>query len=389
MHALINISSFFENSFAKLKTNIDKIVLGCICAGFLSVFIFPSNPDLFRHQMFWGFVFLWSTISLSAAIVFDSKIAGITLAYFGWNSLRILAANTSADWAIGISSQSFITLALLTFFVIAVGRTPSMRKEIPGLLAAICFGVSCLLIVKKSLGLLPYAYMNNAAADASMIAVLYPILICGPHRGQQAPTWLSILFFIVPPIACGVSGSSTGVAAIGLASVIYYFSFIRKHEFRLIALIGLGATFVILLASIPLFFTDHVMADNGRYGIWRFMLTCWWHGYDRVFGAGGGTFFLLGPALMLKAKFDANALFAWMHNDYFQILFEQGIAGLVLFLLTAYVILKRAFNRLWLFSSLVTFGFTMLLQYPLRFLASALIAAVLAGEALSDQKENR
>ena len=75
-------------------------------------------------------------------------------------------------------------------------------------------------------------------------------------------------------------------------------------------------------------------------------------------------------------------LFFWLHNDWLQILFEQGPVGLVSVLVLSLYALKKSFRRPYLFGAGCAYCAVMLGNYPLRmalpsFIGVFLLAAVL------------
>jgi hypothetical protein len=372
--------------------------LALFSIAFLAAFLLPQNPDLYRHQIM-AFMLLACfslALFLAGAVRKTSEyiLLAVTIFYFGHSFIRILAARGSADWAMALSGQSlFLFFGPMLFFSLQGVHT---RILTPTLMSLVCLGSSLVLIAMKLSGRVPYSFMNNPSADASILAVLYPVLGFGPNyinlNHQKYPHWIGLasgaVTGFVPVIAICMCGSTTGTIALAIALAISCLRYLNFKDEKLAAMYTwfFGAALFAIVVISHHYLNKPFFQDSGRYAIWRSMMALWWQDQAHLFGVGGGTFFLVGPAIQTQMHQPENSLFAFMHNDYLQIIWEQGFIGITLFLASGILILRKAFDRNWLFSALCTYGFIMLTQYPLRFAASAFIGTWLASEALFGTK---
>lgn len=123
---------------------------------------------------------------------------------------------------------------------------------------------------------------------------------------------------------------------------------------------------------------DQLLNSNERVERWKTFMSWWIDHNDKILGTGSGTFEWLGPIIERR---DSNA-YVFMHNEYLQILFEQGIVGLALFLIVFYVAARRSFKTPWLFASLCSVSVAMLTQFPLRFVITQLFVLLILRECL-------
>lgn len=341
---------------------------------FLSIF-FAQNPNLFRTQAQIGLLFAAFTLSIVVFKRWRFLTAGIVFFIFAAMAIMTFASSTSkAEWQVSMAAVSFAWLVSISLSMATVSK--KSLDNIFEALAWVEIVTCCILITKWALGLDPYVWMNNHSADAAMVAVLYPVLNFRPNRFQSGKLWWSRFTAALPILAVVVAGSSTGLAAM-LVMVTTYFWFHRQKPAFLI--VG----FLLIVTTLPgiLFLRHSLMTDSGRFATWGLMMRYWWENVNVWVGSGSGSFFLLGPAVQKVNGWPDGSLFAYMHNDFLQVLFEQGILGLAAFIVFCLVICRQSIDKPWLFSALFTYGFTMLTQFPLRMFASALIGALLVRES--------
>jgi hypothetical protein len=118
---------------------------------------------------------------------------------------------------------------------------------------------------------------------------------------------------------------------------------------------------------------------SGRYDVW--LLTWeWWTKFANIrTGTGPGTVYALVPRIQyLKTPMAMrHDSFIWLHNEFFQVLIEEGVVGLTAYLALYLVCLKRAFNSRYLFSAMAGFGICALANYPFHLPIHAFVGAAL------------
>jgi O-antigen ligase len=281
-------------------------------------------------------------------------------------------------------------------------------------LAVLCLISSCVLIVRQIMGEPVYFFLNNAAADASAIAFLFPLVAMRPLPPFARNAGLARLLYGLPVIAIGVSGSTTAVAALCLATVVYTVQvrkLLPKIQFKYY-LMGGTAALAFTIGMLHIFTPDGVNSDSGRFNVWKISLdfqnktmsdealvnlqkrvpppTLFY--LDRtsslLWGVGAGSFQPLSADVQIANGQHPSVLFPFMHNDWLQVVFEQGLFGALLLLVVGAAAVWKSLARPWLVTALFTYGAVMVTQFPFRYLSSALIGAFLLAEAFKgDLKE--
>lgn len=358
------------------------------------VYLLPTNPDLVRNQLANGLTFSCVVFAIFVTRSLDLKKAPAlicigTLSYFLIHATHPWGnSNLINDWRDYLAASSFGFLLSVILLVTVLRSTAPLFN----CLAVLCFASSCVLLCKKLMGVPPAFFMNNPAGDAAILAALYPILAFRPHRVFGGKPWLTRLVVITPILAIAVTGSSTG--ALGLVVAVFAWVLATRRNpstYGVLVLATFGS-----IAGLVLFAPDNVFSGNGRLPTWRRSMIDWWENVNVWWGSSTGSFFLEGPKLQVEETCRLtpslcdpvphgqalHEIFASMHNDYLQILREQGIIGLGLFLTISIVAMRKAFDRPWLFSALFTYGTIMVTQFPMRYFGSAFIGLLLLREAL-------
>ncbi len=363
------------------------------------VYLMPGQPELWRNQAAAGLIFTSLVIALGLGVIAKSFAVSVVVFYFlSHATMPWAGSNFINAWQDYAAAGSFSFLLSILVAVSFLTKVSSYR--ILNTLALLCFISSVVILVKKALGLPVYFFMNNAAADASMIAVLYPLLALRDWWPLHSNVWLSRLAYATPIVAVGVSGSTTGAVALALAAISWCVAS-RKDGMAVFAWVASSVTAVCALAGALIFSSDGFFSDSGRYATWARSIDWWWANASVSWGSGTGRFYVLGPKIQILEYCRAmpqacdpeptgaalRNLFSFMHNDYLQILFEQGAVGLCLFLAISIIAMRKCLDRPWLFSALFTYGMIMLTQYPLRFFASAFIGAILLREAFLEAEK--
>jgi hypothetical protein len=363
----------------------------CVWLLLLLLAFFPQNPNIMQKQFFYGTLF--SAIILSIVISEVTHLSlGILFLYVVISSTKLSALYAGGAGIMNnLAATSTVYLLFAILPALLVART-TLREMLDGI-SILGILVSAYMILLKCTGEVPYSFMNNSAADASLLAVLYPVMVFRPAK--LLTRWSAPLFVFLPPIAIAVCGSTTAIVALAVSLFAVWGVNIKAKRMKIIdAGGGLLSTVIFGVALLGVFFMkDQFLGDNGRFNTWQTTMGAWWNNWpsglieqgvpapNHWFGTGAGSFYVLGPIIELINKFPTNTLFANMHNEYLQILFEYGYIGLSLFLVAAFYTLRKSFDRPWLSASLFTYGFVCLTQFHFRFFLSALIVAFLVREA--------
>jgi len=220
----------------------------------------------------------------------------------------------------------------------------------------------------------PYAMLNNGTADAAFIVCLLPMAF-------EKRIWLLPMI-----IALILSKSNTAIAGIGIALAFYLLPKLKFKTWLKIMIPSLLG--IILLAYLVL--DKHFMGDSGRgvvwQGSWRFYLQF----ANPWIGFGTGTFTVWGIAWQKAAHLNDPKfpLWAWLHNEFLEILFENGIIGLVSSLAVFYFILKRTYKKSIAFPIACVYGLTAMTEMPLRLFVTQILGVCLLSEAFKKDCES-
>lgn len=371
------------NQIPKYKTHI-------VCATVLALAFLVQNPNIYQQQFFYGLLLCAGFFAFQLAR-HTNVVYGMALFYFFASGiLQWASPNKPELWELAISLSSSV---VLLFSASAIACFPSwvyrsMRKAF----IFLCFASSFLMVIKFALGFEPYSFMNNSAADACMIAVLFPFIAMDTHEIDLSDYWF---LAFVPVLACIVSGSSTGIVAMSLSIAFsVYFSIDGLKSMKWLRAAFIGGTFSAFPFIGVMLFKESFLNDNGRFSIWENAMKYWWQHHNIWLGAGPGKFYVEGPMNQILSQVapgqniaDAikanpaigNSLFTFMHNEYLQVLYEQGIIGLILFLSVGIVAFYKS-NKKPHKVALIVLGFTMLTQFPLRYFLSSFLVLVLLGD---------
>lgn len=118
------------------------------------------------------------------------------------------------------------------------------------------------------------------------------------------------------------------------------------------------------------------ISSSGRFEGWQTILD-WWKASDHYWlglGTGAGTT-IFGRQHFADPNFAQMGL--WAHNDFLQILFDNGVIGLVVFILCFIYVLYHSYDRPTLFAANVGYSATAFYNFPLHVPLHALVGASL------------
>ena len=110
---------------------------------------------------------------------------------------------------------------------------------------------------------------------------------------------------------------------------------------------------------------------------------------SHLMGSGNGTFWFLGPIIQQQMGIPKDQGFwTWLHNDWLQLLFEEGWTGLVLGLNMFGFALYRSWKdkKDAVFSAMVTYGFLSFGMYPTNLAFTALFGMILVRSCFEKQR---
>lgn len=255
-------------------------------------------------------------------------------------------------------------MSLLFFSCIALALPDKYLEAVIPALIIIAAVDSAIMVYRGLTNYQPGTYwymkawwvLTNGSLDACFVAILMPVVWTFRKHSYAI---LALMF-----LAVVVSKSTTALLTI---LVIISGYLISNYGFKAIAYLipfsasiyGIGAYAV----------GNKFLGDSGRFRIWKMMFGFWEQKANHFIGTGPGSFWIYSQTIQ-KPNWNGAperlAVFPWMHNDWLQILFEQGYIGIscVLFLFAA--MLWKSFDRPILFSIVLGFGFIGITQFPLH-----------------------
>lgn len=278
----------------------------------------------------------------------------------------------------------YLTCIALTFYCM---RDEDLEK-IEGLF--LLFGIldSLAITIKFISGKGPYFLFNNPAIDVSFISCLIPI--CLKRLQSRFKNHIAIILFGMFVAPCIYTVTSSGILGLGIGVGTWL---VAKNKFKS-SYLTTGAIIALSIAMVGFLMQgSNLVASSGRYNVWGQAMEFWWRAINKWFGAGAGTYYMMGPAIQvtnadLSSGHAQIAGFFWLHNDWLQILFETGIIGLLLTISIFALTLNKAKRFPEIFAGLLTFGAIAIIQMPLRWILFSCLGAFFIRKSFSALKES-
>lgn len=199
-----------------------------------------------------------------------------------------------------------------------------------------------------------YGVLLNDSMSGCFSAVLLPLLFIN-HRPLWQIGLVTASLFVAHqslPLFCGFFL----LFMLGLQTGRYLWTILTPC-------IALGVGFLALRSTL--------FDGRGRYNLWEMSMSWWVDHANGWIGTGSGSYHVIGPYL----THELGSIFTFLHSDWLQILFEQGVIGVVLALILFLKVLLKARGAL-LFSA-ATCGIWMVANMPMRYPLSAFYLVVL------------
>lgn len=345
--------------------------------GFIASLIFAGAVALWPYYSFdFQYAILLGAICLFLAYLIARKLGyliGTGYLYFAWSSIprmvypKELYGQFDISAIVGLDSlvhKAFVYVTCITLFFAYF--KPSLRS----FFVTLGFVNAAVMIGKYLAGKDPYFLLNNSGTDSGFIACILPFVL--PHP-------ISVIFIL--PLILGKT--STGILGLGAGVAGYVFIKHRKWIWTMIPLAG-------LLSAIGFYMQGKFLIDSsGRVHIWTLAWDYWKNFINHWFGVGAGTSFLLVMSLqMVEAatqKLEGFAGFPWLHNSWYQTMWETGYIGLAFFLAIYLRALFQARNRPGLFGALTAAGFVSIIQMTMNWMIFTMLIAWMVREARGKQ----
>lgn len=349
----------------------------------ITLYIVISVFYKFDLNTAWTLVGLLSATFLLAEILFSSihEIVGVSYLFFSWVSIyKFLFAQKNfpgfpLEAVVGFESlvaQSFIYLTLL----VVIGL--KLKKNFIQLFIFLVTIDALVVLAKAVFRIHPWFMLNNPAIDAAFIGIMLPFVF-----KKSKPLALLCIASLISTI------TSTAFLAlfVNIAGFMFYnVPYIAPKRKLMIRYVAPVILFFVPITGIYLNGQDEFgklvfFNSSGRYEIWNMAMSYFATSVNKIMGAGLGTFYIFGPALQMtdaiKKGLGGMPGFFWMHNDWLQVLFESGIVGFFLLLMTYLTALAKSFKKPEIFVSLCVYGSVSMLQMPLRWFPLSLLGVYL------------
>lgn len=295
----------------------------------------------------WGFFFICSSLILSVEI---------------WKRTH---------WSLALSATVFMISGIYTgmgafpvmAFALFAGALLCLDKYATNILEpilALFFAFSVIV----TLGYTTMGASGNPSMNGCMIAVLLPFAAL-LFQGVPEYVWIALA-------ATAIFKTDASIP-VGVLFVVVSSGYWAKNGW----LFGLRQ----LVVMTPLFVVGYYLnpaqffTTTGRWHIWTETLSWWWSSGKLWFGLGTGA---LDTILRHKLSTDPHyKTVIWAHNDYLQVLFDNGIVGLCFLLIALVKTLEKSFSRPWLFSACMGYAATALFNFPMHVPLHAMVGLLL------------
>lgn len=250
---------------------------------------------------------------------------------------------------------------------------------------------------------------GNPSISGCFTAAAYPaiVLMVGrmpiPRRFIRFHFLLIPLAILLPLIAVVAPGASAPMFTLGIVMLaVCGRVWVQGKSFNWRGL-GMftvfGAFLTLVVCGVGTMVSYHKMthgtlfSDSGRFFIWKLMMSGWWNNGHVWIGQGTGTSQIIIPLAQQFYKqahpeYPMSDIWLWFHNDYLQMIFENGIIGGALVLAALLVTVKAAWGKHpWVFGSLLGFLAAGVFNFPAHFPIHAFFGLLVIFTALRRDDE--
>ena len=332
----------------------------------------------------------WSICVLVAYLLLSALWA------FGYSGSYYFALRERLDDIKANSSYAFIAIALTVAFVSELKIKDLKVAE--GVIGIIGFLNSAMIIAQRGFYYdkgLRGGFLGNPSMSGCFIAFALPFM-----RNR-----LQVVFGIIAILLTGTSQPVGVLAVVGAASLMWFPKrkrlmvngiglVIRPSYFKIISQVSfvLATACVFVYLTIPKITSKHGRSpfdDSGRFEMWKIAITPLFENGHYIVGQGTGSTAALVPRLHLIHESKRHGVgehfkideWKWLHSDFIQLLFENGLVGLCLGILASVFALYFSYlksQRLFAATSglIATAIFNFPAHFPIHAFSGALILAM-------------
>lgn len=179
------------------------------------------------------------------------------------------------------------------------------------------------------------------------------LLIWNVYLSQSSMAYLTALVILMMTVFCR-SGWIWKLSTLAIGLCGYLFGSIFDYQF-------------------------HRFMHLDRIAAWEMFMGFWRTNVNMVWGSGTGSFFQWGVIVQRIENFQPKFLWLWMHSDWLQLIFENGIVGMILAIWAIFVGFRAAINNgsLWLLPVMTGYIMLMAGNYPTQLPLFLILGAVL------------
>lgn len=313
--------------------------------------------------LFFGYKILKKSNLNTALLFLYCSVSAIFLFQTNFNVYGALHPRIEAS-----SANSFLRLIMLAALML---MTPKNKND--NLIRI----VKTLSLIESILVLtFGYGFMNAGSMSVTAIAITYPLMWVAKNKNKT----LNFIYYVTPIASIISLGGTTAYACLFASSLVWglYRRSIKEK------LITLACTLIIPLTGALLIGKD-VLESYDRFQVWQIFMN-WFHANANIWtGTGTGTFEWIGPAILDRTK----GVYLFMHNEYLQVLFEQGVIGFALMILVMIQCVHLARKRPAILASIAALSVAMLTQFPFRFFFTQFVAVLLIKLSFDERSNAR
>lgn len=331
-----------------------------------SIFLVSASHFIIHYDAYWpAWMMVYTFMAVYTSWIVADKIhwsAGVVTGSHLLSSIWVFANRDNIYSNIepltkvslhSISAQSGFAFLIMGFVLMNIKKCRFLD---------IFDGLHLLLIVHSTMiigehifgaiQLAPAGLMANTSMAATLCGILFPLVL---NEMVSRRTVLSVIYAVLPVVAIWLCESSMGYLTLMAGTGIYLFghtlkaspmtSHMLKWLLPTVAAFGLGHYFV----------GSTYFASIDRFEAWPMFMKWWFANASELTGTGNDSFMVFGPYIQTINNFEIGQWWIWMHSDWLQLLFEQGIAGLSCVMVMVYCLLKRLFQYgEWLYLAIVS-----------------------------------
>jgi hypothetical protein len=212
----------------------------------------------------------------------------------------------------------------------------------------------------------PWGLLLNASMSGCFNASIFPFL----DRKEKTLRYLVLISIVLAGRSLPIAVLFAGIGASLLIQ--------KRYKELAIAIPGSFALGFLIKGT-------NLFQPRGRDWIWTQTYYFFRDHIHWAIGSGLGGFYIVGPTLTGKN----GVIFTWLHSDWLQVLFEEGLIGFAIIASMYIHALWRTRKNAQLFSALVAYAAFGVANMPLRYPLAGILGAFLIRWSMEERDEKR